>query len=126
MLKGLLAAGVTMGVAAVFPETLAFPFYTAVLGLVVGFLPGVAAAAPEGGRPGLQMTAAVAVLGVGLTGLWLSPLYLAGAWALHALWALLHGFTALGDGAPEGYPSFTASYDLMTAAFVAYMSLAAV
>jgi hypothetical protein len=72
------------------------------------------------------MTVAVVVLALGLTGLWLSPLYLAGAWVLHALWALLHGFTALGDGTTEGYPGFTASFDLMTAAFVAYMWLAVV
>ncbi len=44
MLKGLLAGGVTMGVAAVFPEALVFPFFAAVLGLVAGVGPGMAMA----------------------------------------------------------------------------------
>jgi len=126
VLKGLLAAGITMGVAAVFPQTLVFPFYATVLGLVVGVLPGIAMADKEDGRPGVQWVAAVLLVGLGLLGLWFSPLLLAGAWVLHGLWALLHGFTGLGDGVPEGYPGFCFSYGLVTASFVAYMWAAGV
>ena len=121
MLKGLLAGGITVGVAAVFPEALVFPFFAVVLGLVAGVYPGIALAEPTKGRPALEWTAAVAFLGLGLVGLWISPLFLAGAWLLHGLWSLLHRFTGLGDGVPEGYPDFCFSYDLVIAGFVAYM-----
>ena len=126
MLKGLLAAGITMGVAAVFPQALVFPIYAAVLGLVVGILPGLAMADKEAGRPGVQWVAAILLLGLGLLGLWISPLLLAGAWVLQGLWALLHRVTALGDGVPEGYPGFCAAYGFVTASFVAYMWAAGV
>lgn len=121
MLKGLLAGGITLGVAAVFPEALVLAFFLAVLGLVVGVYPGIAMAEPVKGRPALEWTAAVAFLGLGLVGLWVSPLFLAGAWLLHGLWSLLHRFTGLGDGAPGGYPDFCLSFDLVMGGFVAYM-----
>jgi hypothetical protein len=121
LLKGLLAAGIALGVAAMFPEALAFAFFAAVLGLIVGVYPGLVMANPEGGKPALQWAVAVAVLALGLVGLWQSPLLLAGAWLLHAFWSLLNRFTALGEGIPEGYPGFCVSFDLVTAAFVAYM-----
>jgi hypothetical protein len=121
LLKGLLGAGITLGIAAVFPEALAFAFFTAVLGLIAGVYPGIAMASPDGGRPALHWTVAVVVLGLALVGLWQSPPLLAGAWILHAFWSLLVRFTALGDGIPEAYPSFCISFDLVTAAFVAYM-----
>lgn len=121
MLKGLLAGGITLGIAAVFPEHLAFPFFAAVLGLVVGVYPGLAMANPEVESSALQWVVAVGILGLGLLGLWYSALLLSVAWLLHALWSFLKGFTALGDGIPEGYPSFCVSFDLVIAAFVAYM-----
>jgi len=126
VLKGLLVAGITMGVAAVFPQALVFPIYAAVLGLVVGILPGIAMAGTEEGRPGLQWVLAILLLGLGLLGLWFSPLLLAGAWILHGLWALLHRFTGLGDGVPEGYPGFCASFGFVTASFLTYMWVAGV
>ncbi len=121
MLKGLLAAGITLGVSAVFPEHLAFPFFAGVLGLVVGVYPGIAMASLDVKSAGPQWVVAVGVLGMGLLGVWQSALLLSGAWLLHGLWSFLNGFTALGDGIPEGYPAFCISFDLVIAAFVAYM-----
>jgi len=124
--KGLLAGGITMGIAAVFPEALVFPFFAAVLGLTAGVYPGIAMADPMKGRPALQWTAAGTFLGLGLVGLWISPLLLAVAWLLHGLWSLLHRFTGLGDGVPDGYPGFCVSFDLVMAGFVAFMWAAGV
>ncbi len=121
MLKGLLAAGITLGLAAVFPERLAFPFFAVVLGLVVGVYPGMAMASPEVDSSFPQWVVALVLLGLGLFGLWYSAVLLSAAWLLHALYSFLKGFTALGDGTPEGYPAFCVSFDLVMAAFVAYM-----
>jgi len=121
VLKGLLAGGITMGVAAVFPEELSLAFFAVVLGLAAGVYPGFAMANPEAGRPLLQWVAAVVFVSLGMVGLWVSPLILAAAWVLHAIWDFLHHITALGDGVPEGYPAFCISYDLLLAGFVAYM-----
>jgi hypothetical protein len=65
--------------------------------------------------------AAVTFLGLGLVGLWVSPLLLAGAWLLHGIWSFFHHFTALGDGVPGGFSKFCLSYDLVMAGFAAYM-----
>ncbi|MBT8396771.1 MAG: hypothetical protein HKO65_16185 [Gemmatimonadetes bacterium] len=124
MLKGLLAAGVTLGIAAVFPEPLAFPFFAAVLGLVVGVYPGIAMALGEAGNPVSQWVVAVAILALGLLGLWQAPILLAGAFLFHAVWSVMHRITGLADGVTEGYPSFCVSFDLVMAAFVAYMAVA--
>lgn len=118
---GLLAGGITLGVAAVFPEELSFAFFAVVLGLAAGVYPGFAMASSEAGRPLIQWVAAVVFVSLGMVGLWVSPLILAAAWVLHAFWDFLHHTTALGDGVPKGYPAFCLSYDLLLAGFVAYM-----
>jgi len=117
VLKGLLAGGITLGVAAVFPEPLVFTFLTVVLGVILGVYPGMALADPERGRPALQWGVAVFITVVALAGLTTSPLLLAGAFLLHGVWSLLQKFTALGDGVPEGFPGFSAAYDLVLAGF---------
>lgn len=124
MLKGLLAGGITMGVAAVFPEAVVYPFFAAVLGLFAGVFPGIAMANPEEGRTGIKWTVAVSILILGLAGLWGSALLLAGAWVLLGLWAILSRGDALGEGVPEGFPEFTLAFALTIAAFVAYMWIA--
>jgi hypothetical protein len=118
---GLLAAGITMGIAAVFPPPLVFPLLAAFLGLVVGLYPGLAMATPEEGRSGVKWTVAVLLLLLGLTGLWMSPLLLAAAWLLHGMWSLLHRVTHLGDGVPEEVSGACLSYALVMAAFATYM-----
>ena len=122
MFKGLLAGGITTGIAAVFPETLVYPFFAAVLGLFLGVYPGIAMLDPLEARPGLQWTVAVCILVLGLVGLWSSPVLLAAAWLLHGAWSLLHRFTGVGEGVPEGYPRFVFSYALVAAGFVTYMA----
>jgi hypothetical protein len=117
VLKGLLAGGITLGVAAVFPEPLVFTFLTVVLGLILGVYPGMALANPEEGRPALQWGFAILITAVALMGIATSPLLLAGAFLLHCVWSLLHKVTALGDGVPEGFPGFAATYDLVLAGF---------
>ncbi len=121
MLLGLLAAGITMGIAAVFPPPLVFPLLAAFLGLMAGLYPGLAMSAPEVGRPGLKWTVAVLLLLLGLAGLWMSPLLLAAAWLLHGLWSLLHRVTHLGDGVPEELSGACFTYALVMAAFSTYM-----
>lgn len=121
MLKGLLAGGITMGVAAIFPEALAYPFFATVLGLMAGVYPGIAMALPLGTGRGPQWVVALLTLCLALLGLWISPLLLALAWLLHGLWGILHRFTALGDEFPPGLPGFSLSFSLVTASFVAYM-----
>ena len=121
VLKGLLAGGITVGLAAVFPEALVFPFFAVVLGLMAGVYPGLAMADPMGGSSVLQWTAVAGFLILGLVGLWISPLLLAGAWLFHWVWSFLHRLTALGDGVPDEYPGFCLSYDLVMAGFVFYM-----
>ena len=121
MLKGLLAGGVTLGFAAVFPEALVFPFLAVVLGLVAGVYPGTAMADQETGRQGLQWVVALFLVALGLGGLWGSPIFLAWAFLLHGLWGFLHKYTALGDGGPEGYPGFCLTYDLVLAGFVIFV-----
>ena len=121
MLKGLLASGITMGVAAVFPQALVFPFYVGILGLVAGVYPGLAMVDDEEGHPAAEWVAAVVILTVGLVGLWGSPLLLSGAFLAHGFWSLLHPLTALGKGTPEAYPRFCVSYDLVATCFIVYM-----
>lgn len=121
MLKGLLAGGITLGFAAVFPVGLLFPFLAVVLGLVAGVYPGLAMADPRGGRSGLQWVLALLLVALGLAGLWASPALLAGAFLLHGLWGGLHKFTALGDGTPEGYPAFCITFDLVLGGFILYV-----
>jgi hypothetical protein len=123
VLKGLLAGGITMGVAAVFPEALVLSFFAAVLALTSGVYPGLAMSDPISGRPALEWAAAITLLCLGLVGLWISPLVLAGAWLLHWAWSVAHQFTALGDGFPEGYPEFCLLFDLVMAGFVAYVGV---
>lgn len=125
MLKGLLAGGITMGVAAVFPEEVVYPFFAAVLGLFAGVLPGIAMADQMEGRPGFHWGVAVTILLIGLAGLWGSALLLAGAWLLLGFWTILNRGDGLGKGVPEGFPGFTLSFSLVIAAFVAYMWIAA-
>lgn len=121
MLKGLLAGGISLGIAAVFPEPLALPFLAVVLGLTVGVGAGIALGNPESGRPVLEWTTAFSFVALGMVGLWVSPLFLAISWGLHALWSLLRRFTALGDGFPEGWFRFCFTFDLVLGGFVAYI-----
>jgi hypothetical protein len=121
VLKGLLAGGIAMGVAAVFPEALAFSFVVALLGLMVGLYPGVSMTESPERSAGVQWTVALLVLTVGLVGLWASPLLLAGAWVLHGLWGLLHRITALGNAFPQGLGTFSLAFSLVMASFVAYL-----
>jgi hypothetical protein len=125
VLKGLLAAGITMGLAAVFPEGLVYPLFAAFLGLFLGVFPGLAMADPMEGRPGLNWAVAVTILVTGLAGLWGSALLLSGSWVLLGFWGILHRGQGLGKGVPEGLPGFTLSYSLVIAAFIAYMWVAA-
>lgn len=121
MLKGLLAGGITLGVAAIFPEALVLPFLAAILGLAAGAYPGLAMANAEHGRPTLQWVVAVGILILGVHGLIHSPMLLFVAWGLHGLWALLHRFTALGDGVPESYAAASFSFDVVMVGFLVYM-----
>ena len=121
ILKGLLAGGVTMAVAAVFPEGLVYSFFTAVLGLMAGKYPGIAMADPLAGGGGSQWFLAVLVLGLGLVGLWVSPLLLAAAWILHGFGAVFQGARGKAEGMPEGLPAFSFAFALVVAAFVTYM-----
>lgn len=120
MLKGLLAGGITMGVAAVFPESLAFPFFAAVLGLGSGVGPGLAMADPTASA-GLQWVVATLILALGLVGLWVSALLLSGAWIALGIWSLLLPKTVSRDAVPEGYPGFVSAYAFVAASFIAYM-----
>lgn len=121
MLKGLLAGGITLGIAAVFPEPLVFTFLAVVLALLLGVYPGMAMANPEEGRPALQWGVALLLAALVSAGIWTSPLFLTGAFLLHCAWSLLHVFTAVGDGVPEGFPEFSVTYDLVLAGFTAFM-----
>jgi len=121
ILKGLLAGGVTMAIAAVFPEHLVYPLLAAVLGLMTGMYAGMSMADPLAGRSRLHWFVALVVLGAGLVGLWVSPLLLAGAWLLHGLWALTQGWAGEGEGAPEGLPGFSLAFSLVLASFATYM-----
>ena len=123
VLKGLLAGGMTMAVAAVFPETLVYPFFAAVLGLVAGVYPGLAMADPMQGNVGTYWFVALLVLGLGLVGLWISPALLAGAWLLHGLWAVVVGARETGEEVPEGLPGFSLAFALVSASFVTYLWL---
>ena len=121
VLKGLLAGGITLGIAAVFPEPLVFTFLAIVLGLILGVYPGMAMASPGEGRPALQWGFALLVAAAALAGLWASPVFLMGAFLLHFAWSFLHKFTALGDGVPEGFPAFCVTFDLVLAGFSMFL-----
>ena len=121
MLKGLLAGGITLGIAAVFPEPLVFPFFAVILGLMAGVGPGLAMRGPGEGRPTLQWIAAFFFVGMGLVGLWVTPFVLAGAWLLHGIWSFLHQITGLGDDASEEFFRFSLTFDLVVAGFLTYM-----
>jgi hypothetical protein len=118
--KGLLAGGITMGVAAVFPEALAFPFFAALLGLGAGVGPGMAMAEPTASS-GIHWLVAVLIVSLGLVSLWVSTLLLAGAWVAFGLWSLLLPRTISRDAVPEGYPAFVSAYAFVSASFIAYM-----
>lgn len=121
MLKGLLAGGITLGIAAVFSQTLVLPFFAAVLGLTLGVGPGIAMGNPELGRVGVEWVATLLIMGLGMVGLWGFPLLLAVAWGLHGFWSLLRQLTALGEGQPEGYARFCITFDLVLGGFVTYI-----
>ena len=121
MLMGLLTGGITLGIAAVFPPSLVLPFFAAVMGLTMGVGPGIAMGNPERGRIGLEWATTLFLMGLGLVGLWISPLLLGMALALHSLWSLLRRFTGLDEGLPEVYSRFCVSYDLVLAGFVTYI-----
>lgn len=124
MLKGLVAGGMAMGIAAVFPEALVYPFFAAVLGFSAGVYPGMAMTLPDGGQPGMEWVVALTVLGLGLLGLWLSPVLLVLAWILHGFWGLLHRITGLGDELPASVAGFSFSFSLVAGSFVAYVAAA--
>ena len=116
----MLAGGITMGVAAVFPEALAFPFFTAVLGLGAGVGPGLAMADPNVSSGG-QWVVAILILALGMVGLWVSTLLVAGAWVVFGIWSLFLPKTISRDAVPEGYPGFVVAYAFVAASFIAYM-----
>jgi hypothetical protein len=126
LLKGLLAGGIALGVAAVFPQALALSFFVVVLGLMAGVEPGMAMRIPEKGGVGFRWFVALVFVGLGLVGLAVNPLFLAGAWFLHWAWHLLHQVTALGDGVPEGFSQFSLTFDLVVGGFVIYLWMVAV
>lgn len=121
MLKGLLAGGIIMGVAAIFPEPLVLPFLAVVLGVTTGVGPGMALGSPGSGSPGLEWTATLSFVVVGMAGLWASPLFLALAWGLHGLWSVLRRLRGLGDGFLEGHFRFCIAFDLVLGGFVGYI-----
>ena len=121
MLKGLLVGGLTLGVAAVFPEILVFPFLAVVLGVMSGAYPGMAMADPQAGSSPLHWFVAVVLATLGLAGLWTSPVLLGVAFLLHCLWSFLHHATAYGDGFPDGFPAFSIPFDLVLAGFALYV-----
>jgi hypothetical protein len=123
VLKGLVTAGAVLGVAAIFPESLVFPFFGVVLGLFSGILPGMAMSMPDRARPLVEWVAVVVTLGLGMAGFWVSPIYLVAAWVLHGIWGGLHAVTALGDPFPRSYPGFCLSFDTVMAGFVVYLWL---
>jgi hypothetical protein len=123
VLKGLLAGGIALGVAAVFPEPLLFPFLAVVLGLMAGVYPGMAMADPQRGTSAGPWILALAFLGLGLTGLVSSPLFLAGAFLGHGALGFLNKFTAVGDDVPEAFPGFSITFDTVLAGFVTYVWL---
>jgi hypothetical protein len=122
----MLAGGITLGFAAVFPQPLMLPFFAVVLGLVAGVGPGMATGAPETHSSGFRWFVALAFVALGLVGLATNPLLLAGAWFLHWAWHLLHKVTALGDGVPEGFSQFSLTFDLVVGGFVVYLWMVAV
>lgn len=126
MLKGMLAGGITLGVAAVFPQPLAFSFFSVVLALMAGVEPGMAMGMGEDARPGVRWFAAIIFVGIALLGLAKTPLLIACAWLLHWIWQLLHQVTALGDGVPEGFSRFSLTFDLVVGGFVVYLWAVAV
>jgi len=121
LLKGLLTGGITLGIAAVFPHTIVLPFFAAVLGLILGVGPGMAMGNPELGSVGVEWAATFFFMGLGMIGLWASPLFLAAAWGLHGFWSLLRQLTALADGQPRAYARFCITFDLVLGGFVAYI-----
>ena len=121
MLKGLLVGGITLGVAAVFPEALVFPFLAVVLGVMAGAYPGMAMADPRSGSVPAHWAVAVLLTTLGLAGLWISPALLGLAFLLHCLWSFLLRSTALGDWMTEGFPSFSIPFDLVLAGFALYV-----
>jgi len=121
VLKGLLAGGITLGIAAIFPESLLFPFLTVALGLVSGVYPGMAMANPQRGGSAGQWVLALAFLALGMVGLVSSPLLLAGAFLFHGAWSFLNKFTAVGDDVPEAFCGFSISFDVVLAGFIVYV-----
>lgn len=117
MLKGLLVGGVTLGLAALVPEPLVFPFLAVILGLILGVYPGMGMAIPEAGRPSLQWGVTFLLAATGIAGLWVSPVFLACAFFSHCLWSLVLEFTLLGSGIPQGFRRFSTTYDLVLAGF---------
>lgn len=126
MLKGLLAGGITLGIAAVFPEFLLFPFLAVVLGLMAGVYPGMAMADSRRGGSAGPWILALVFLALSLAGLVYSPLLLAGAFLSHGALGFLNKFTAVGDDLPEAFPGFSISFDIVLAGFVTYVWLTGV
>jgi hypothetical protein len=120
VLKGLLAGGITMGVAAVFPEPVVFPFYSTMLGAGAGVGLGIAMGGPNS-SPTLHWLEAFVVIALGLIGLWIDAGFLVGAWIIHGIWCLCLPMTLSEDDIPEGYPAFAFGFSLVSASFVTYL-----
>ena len=121
MLKGLLAGGIALGFAAVFPEGLVFQYLAVILALLAGVFPGMAMADAEGGRALGEWVFALLLVTLGLAGLWASPANLALAYVLHGLWAFLHMVTGLGEGTPRVFVRFCLTFDLVLSGFALYV-----
>ncbi len=117
-LRGALWAALTIGVSLPLNAGLALPLYAILLGAAIGIYIGPVLDAGRREELGLYVAMGAGLVVLALAGLWFSPLWLAGAWALHAVFDVFHGHAGLETRVPRWYPSTCLTYDLILAAWI--------
>lgn len=125
--RGFGAAALTVLVALLLPAPLRAPIVGVLLGVAAGVYPGFALGGSHGPVPASERSlqwvvallfGAVAVVGIAVSAWWLMV-----GWVLHTAWDARHHAGRHGDWVPDGYPMFCLSYDLVLAAFAAWLAL---
>ena len=120
--RGLGAAALTVLVALVLPPAFRVPIVGVLLGFAAGVYPGFAQTG-SGFEARLQWVVALGFAAIAVVGITISAWWLAAGWALHAAWDARHHGGRRGDWVPHGYPMVCFSYDLVLAAFAAWLAL---
>jgi hypothetical protein len=115
---GLLLGLATLPVIIVLSEPLAQQWAALLLAMIGGAYVGFAARDGRASANIIELIGAIAFAGVGLAGLQLDPLVIAGGYVAHGFWDLFHHRHGPHADTPHWYIPFCVVYDWMVGAFL--------